>query len=122
MSNAKRPALTAADLAQFTGSETVYRHSIARQILYTEGVQYVAERAGAYWLLDEIALNQARPEIAAEAFQLWALTVTGSRAQLRCEDGNDNVVFSKDIDFTDFPLPTIKIYVANRTILLPTEY
>jgi hypothetical protein len=122
MTNAKRPALTAADLAQFTGSETVYRHSIARQILYTEGVQFLAERAGAYWLLDEIALNQARPEIAAEAFQLWALTVTGSRAQLRCEDGNDNVVYAKDIDFTDFPLATIRLYVANRTILLPTEY
>lgn len=121
MTNAKRPALTAADLAQFTGSETVYRHSIARQILYTEGVQFLAERAGAYWLLDEIALNQARPEIAAEDFQLWTLTVTGSRAQLRCEDGNDNVVYAKDIDYTDFPLPTIKIYVANRTILLPTE-
>lgn len=121
MSNAKRPALTAADLTQFTGSETVYRHSIARQILYTEGVQYVAERAGAYWLLDEIALNQARPEIAAEEFQLWVLLVKESRAQLRCEDGNDNVVFTKEIDFTDFPLATIRLYVANRTIMLPTE-
>jgi hypothetical protein len=73
-------------------------------------------------LLDEIALNQARPEIAAEAFQLWALTVTGSRAQLRCEGGNDNVVYAKDIDFTDFPLASVRLYVANRTIMLPTEY
>lgn len=122
MSNAKRPALTAADLAQFTGSENYFQHGVARQILYTEGVQFLAERAGAYWLIDEIALSQARPEIAAEEFQLWVLTVNESRAQLRCEDGNDNVVYAKDIDFTDFPLPTIRIYVANRTILLPTEY
>jgi hypothetical protein len=27
-----------------------------RGITYTEGVEYVAETAGAYWLLDEIAL------------------------------------------------------------------
>jgi len=31
---------------------------INRNILYTEGVQYVAENAGAHWLIDEIALIQ----------------------------------------------------------------
>ena len=29
-----------------------------RNILYTDGAKYVADQAGAYWLLDAIALSQ----------------------------------------------------------------
>lgn len=31
-------------------------------------------------------------------------------------------IFSKVIEFTDFPLPEIALYFANKTILLPSEY
>jgi uncharacterized protein DUF6876 len=53
-----KKTLDATDLAQFTGAEQWYRHSINRKVLYTDGAQYVAEHGGAYWLLDEIALIQ----------------------------------------------------------------
>ncbi|MFZ4768472.1 MAG: DUF6876 family protein, partial [Roseimicrobium sp.] len=43
--------LTQADLSQFTGTEQWYRHGLARNVLYTEGAQHVAESGGAYWLL-----------------------------------------------------------------------
>ena len=67
--------LTTADLSQFTGSENWYRHSLNRDILYTEGAQYVAEAGGAYWLLDEIALaNRYERRVKAEEFQVWTLT------------------------------------------------
>jgi hypothetical protein len=42
--------LIESDLAQFTGSDNWYRHSINRNILYTDGAQHVAEHGGAYWL------------------------------------------------------------------------
>ena len=46
---------------------------------------------GAYWLLDGIALAQCFVEqVAAEAFQVWKLTVREDRsAALACGDGND---------------------------------
>ena len=47
------------ELQQFTGTEQWFRHGLNRKVLYTDGVQYVAEQAGAYWLVDEIALAQA---------------------------------------------------------------
>jgi len=47
-----KKTLSKSDLAQFTGSENWYRHGINRNVLYTEGVQYVAEHGGAHWLLD----------------------------------------------------------------------
>ena len=115
--------LTKSDLFQFTGSEHWYRHSLARKVTYTDGAQYVAESGGAYWLLDEIALNQTDPKIAAEEFQVWRLKVNSDKtATLTCDDGNDNIVFTKPLQFTDFPLDEIAFYFTDNVILLPTEY
>ncbi|SDR59326.1 hypothetical protein SAMN05519103_06391 [Rhizobiales bacterium GAS113] len=116
--------LTQASLQQFTGSEHWYRHGLVRDVLFTDGAKYVADAGGAYWLLDEIALAQRYEKaVAAEEFQHWRLTVKSDRtATLTCDDGNDNVVFSKEIEFTDFPLAEIRFYCAARTIMLPSEY
>ncbi|VFU10936.1 DUF6876 family protein [Methylocella tundrae] len=112
------------DLIQFTGSEHWYRHALVRDILYTDGVKYVAETAGAYWLNDEIALTQRFDKrIAAEEFQLWRLTVNPDHsATLVCEDGDGGSVFTRLIEFTDFPRAEISFYLVNKTILLPSEY
>ena len=112
-----------ADLRQFTGSETWYRHPLARKVLYTEGAQYVAEHGGAYWLLDALAFAQAIPEVSAESFQFWTLTVRPNHtATLICDDGNGQVVHTQELEFTDFPLDEIKFYFTNNVILLPSEY
>ena len=116
--------LTAADLRQFTGSEQWYRHDIVRDVLFTDGAKYVADQAGAYWLLDEIALAQRyQKSVAGEEFQLWKLQVNPDHtAKLTCEDGNGHAVYSKAIEYTDFPLPELELYCTNHTILLPSEY
>jgi hypothetical protein len=116
--------LTKADLIQFSGTEKWYRHSLVRKVLYTEGVQYVAEAAGAYWLIDEIAFAQSVPAVAAEEFQHWRLAVDTARSNaiLRCDDGNGRIVLRKAIDFTDFPLDEIRFYFTENTLLLPSEY
>ena len=108
---------------QFTGSEHWYRHGLVPTITFTDGAKYVADAAGAYWLLDEIALAQRYIKaVAAEEFQAWKLTVKpDSTATLSCEDGNDNVVFSKAIEFTDFPPEGITLWFENDTIYLPSE-
>ena len=93
-------------------------------MLFTDGAKYVADQAGAYWLLDEIALVQrADRSVAGEAFQLWTLTVQADRsATLTCEDGDGNAVYKKTIEYTDFPLPKIELYFTDNVILLPSEY
>jgi hypothetical protein len=117
-------ALNAADLRQFTGSEHWYRHCINRAVLFTDGAKYVADTAEAYWLLDEIALIQPyEKSVAGEGFQVWKLQVNPDQsAVLTCEDGNGHAVFSKRIEYTDFPLEKITLYFTNNTILLPSEY
>lgn len=113
---AKPPAITHNDLAQFTGTERWYRHSLMCTITYTDGVQFLAEKASAYWLIDKIATLQLEPKIKREEFQVWKLNVTGSKATLVCEDGNDNAVYSEKIDFTDFPLDEITLFYTNSVI------
>ena len=116
--------LNSADLAQFTGSEHWYRHPLNRAIVYTDGARYVAETVRAYWLLDEIALIQRyNKRVAAQGFQVWKLEVKADQSGvLTCEDGNDNVVCTKQIEYTDFPGAGISLYFTNNTILLPGEY
>ena len=114
--------LKSEDLGQFTGTENWYRHAINRNLTYTDGVRFVAEHGGAYWLIDEIALAQSRKEVRAEEFQHWTLTVTNHTAVLSCGDGNGNTVYSQQISFTDFPLPTINFYFCGGVLMLPNEY
>jgi hypothetical protein len=116
--------LTKADLAGFTGTEQWYRHPVIKSTLYTDGIKYLAERAGAYWLIDEIAYQQYHPRLKNEEFQVWKLSVNQQQswATLTCDDGNGRILFTKQIGYTDFPLEEISIYFTNNVILLPGEY
>jgi hypothetical protein len=112
------------DLAQFNGSENWYRHGINPNVLFTDGAKYVADAGGAYWLLDTIAICQRfEKSVAAEPFQVWKLTVRPDRtASLVCEDGNYNVVYTQQIEFSDFTLDEITLWFANNVIYLPSEH
>jgi hypothetical protein len=119
----KTAKLTKADLIHFTGSEHWYRHALNRDVLFTDGAKYVADEGGAYWLLDTIALLQrSNKRIAAEEFQVSKLAVRSDRtATLTCEDGNYNLVYTQQLEFTDFPAPEITLWFENNTIYLPSE-
>jgi hypothetical protein len=123
METKTKKTLDEADLANFTGSENWFKHWLGK-VLFTDGVKFIADSAGAYWLVDEIAINQTRPRIRAEEFQVWLLKVDLEKRKgvLSCDDGNGVVVFSKRIDYTDFPLAEIKFYCTDGVILLPSEY
>lgn len=114
------------DLAHFTGSETWYKHSLCPNILYTDGAQHVAENGGAYWLLDIIATENAYGDqrFKREEFQAWKLAVDLEKHSgvLTCDDGNGNVFYTKELEFTDFPLSEITLWFHNNTIFLPSEY
>jgi hypothetical protein len=120
----KEKSLDPEIMSQFTGSEHWYRFGIVPDITCTDGAKYVADTAGAYWLLDEIALAQKYvKKVAAQEFQVWKLTVKDNdSATLICEDGNYNAVFSKPIPFTDFPKDGVTLWFADNVIYLPSEH
>ncbi len=110
-------------LVQFIGTTVWYKHSLVKNVTYTEGVRYVALNGGAYWLIDEIAFAQTERKVSEELFQMWILKVDSQQAAtLTCEDGNGIQVYERLIEYTDFPLPEIKFYYTNNVIMLPSEY
>lgn len=110
-------------LAQFTGTTCYYRH-FTNYLVYTEGVHFLAEGAGAYWLIDLIASWQPKAvrDSSLVEFQLWKLEVEDSRAVAICYRDTDDEAFRQEIEFTDFPLREILLYVEGRVLLLPSEH
>lgn len=121
-------------LANHYGSETIFRHSIVRGFVYTEGVKTFAENAGggAYWLLDILATEPGIAQgVRDEGFVIALLKVRGGRATLevgRDMDGGSvvDLVFSRAIDFTDCPDGAWRFYLTfyapRTTCMLPSEY
>ena len=112
-----------AGLAQCTGSEQYHRHWL-KLLKYTDGVYWLAENAGAHWLIDAIASHQpdAAKNPRLREFQLWRLSVRADHtARLECLEDTDLVRITQEIEYTDFPLTEIKLYVTDGVLLLPSE-
>ena len=111
-------------IAQSTGSETFYRHWVSKNTIYTNGVDAIATKANAYWLVDDIIINSLLYQKI--TFQVWELKVDIDKetAILTLYDDTKKV---KDFEysFTTFPCD-IKFYLIDDTVrwtlLLPQEY
>ncbi|MES1026633.1 DUF6876 family protein [Gloeocapsa sp. BRSZ] len=117
------------ELQHFSGTVAYHRFSQLwpQGFQTTDGVAFLAKRAGAYWLLDAIAFVQREAVIAGnealQDFQLWELKVRENRsAELVCSRDSDQPVWKQEIPFTDFPLDEITLYVANNVLMLTSEW
>lgn len=109
-----------ADLSHFTGSEKWYRHVLQKSFLYTEGVQFFCEQAGAYWFLDILA-TEVFPLQMNAPFLVIELHVA-SNGKIQVTDGNDQKVWSKHIPFTDAPQGVWRFFLTDNVCMLPSEY
>lgn len=116
-------------MAQFTSSDIAYEYRIFKGapsvFLYTEGVRYVALKCEAFWLLDAIASYQPKCKLHPKMkdFQIWELKKTeGNKAMLTGSWDDGKLVYKQKIEFTDFPLASIKLYLSGGVLLLPSEY
>lgn len=115
-------------LAQFTGTEGYHRLTYASHVLFTDGVAYLAETAGAYWLMDMIASHLSSVP-AEEAFVLarYAGTPGASGLFSLTDDEPANRTYGRQsVEYSDFPLDEIKLYAVSDgiqwVVLLPSEY
>ena len=112
------------ELHLFTGTENWYQLNSFSSLKITDGCKYIAETCGAYWLFDLIAAIQTETNIRPLIFQEIRLQtdLNLSSAVLTVTDGNKNEFYRQNIEFTDFPLESIRFYLRNDVIMLPTEY
>jgi hypothetical protein len=111
------------ELNQFYGSATHYKHWLG--LKYTDGVQYLAQEANCYWLLDAIASHQTKNLLSdprLREFQIWHLQVKDNSAVLICEWDTNKKVLRQEIEYTDFPLSHLKLYLVEKVLMLTNEY
>jgi len=111
------PQITAG-LAQCIGTGQYWKNGLL-SFQYTDGVKFLHESCEAYWLLFAIARHKRK-----EPFQLWELKVNENHSAvltMKEDDGQPNLV-EQHIQFTDFPLDSIKLYLIDGVLLLPSEY
>ena len=113
------------ELPNFYGTENYHRWSILfRNFVLTDGAKYIAEECGAYWLMDAIASHLI--SYRDEGFVVAKFAEYGSAWKLQLEDGDDRILARQTIEFTDFPLDEITLYVVKQddlwVVLLPSEY
>lgn len=110
------------NLSQFIGTEKYHR--LTSRYFLTDGTMYLAEHAQCYWLMTAIASHL--PKQYHDYFAVAKLNVNGTSAVLSLDDGNNNVFAQQSIEYTDFPLPEMKLYCSFDgeywVIMLPSEY
>lgn len=128
-------------LKQFYGSATFTRHHLNRRLLHTEGADYFANKAGAFWFIDLVALGACGntgivPHVVPREseFATVFLKSTGTAAVIEAyKDSNSDgsypekyCIFRQPIEFTDCPAGDWKFFLIddgdNSVLMLPSEY
>lgn len=118
----KNPNISANEFYNdFTGTETYYKYLLG--LLLTDGVKTVADEEHCYWFLDCIASYQLEKICGKEEFQVWKIErVEDSRFRLSATSGNNKVLITQDIEYSDFFFNELTIWKENNVLLLPSEH
>jgi hypothetical protein len=108
-------------LSGYIGSVSYYKYLCGTQL--TDGSKAAAELYECFWFLDIIASIQYMPEVHAEGFQVFKLErVKDDHFKVTMEDGNDNVIYTQNIAYSDFKDDILTLWVVDKIIMLPSEY
>jgi len=114
-------------LKEFHGTTEYHKHLFPGRpaILITDGCRFIREECKANWLFDAILSYQADLLKRGIKFQIWELKRLKLDLSwlLTCkEDTNTKPIVRQAIEFSDFPLEYIRIWVIDKVALLPSEY
>lgn len=110
------------DLSQFYGTESYHRTNLfTPKLVHTDGVQYFADQAGAYWFLDIVA-TEVYPLTKKEPFLSIKMVVVNGSAQITVEDGDCEPLFIKEIAHTDCPQGLYEFFLTDDVLMLTSEY
>ena len=129
------------ELEQFTGGDTRCWSHQFRHDLLSEGAEYLAEKAGAYWLMDLIASHQGKRILQVNDFQVWQVELLADGGcMVTCWDdtpGKSKQLVAQKVPYTDFPdlsrtskefghehfqIWAQRNHLGGVTVLMPSEY
>jgi hypothetical protein len=115
------------NISQFRGTDQYYKHLFPGKspLLLTEGCKYVRDQCNAYWLFDSLLIYQDHKALRDVNFQVWEFRRMKKDLSwvLICrQDSDKKPIITQFIEFSGFPLDSIKIWVIDNVALLPSEY
>lgn len=113
---------TKLDLSQFIGTTAYHRTFLFnKNLVHTDGVQYFADTAGAYWFLDIVA-TEFYPLTKKDPFLSIQLAVEDGIADICVEDGDCEIITQKHIPHTNCPDGLYKFFLTDNVLMLTSEY
>lgn len=114
------------DLAHFIGTNNYYE---AMGFYCTDGVKFLVEKCQCNWLIVAIASyqRQCMRDKMLRGIQFWTLEKgEGNSATLNCYRDANDLAFQQDIPYSDFfkyfSGDSVKLWVSNNVVMLPSEY
>jgi hypothetical protein len=116
---------TQVDLSGFNGTLYYHRTSLFSPLVHTDGVESFASQAHAYWFLD-ICSTEIYELLNREYFLSIVMDVmeglNGNYATIIVNDGDDNPMLTKVINYTDCPVGSYKFFMTDNVLMLTSEY
>jgi hypothetical protein len=112
------------------GFDEKIRHPLARRLVYSSGVQEIAE-TGCYWLLDVIGTEHVEAFLKHRGYfggmGFIRVKVADSKATIKLErDTGEPSKHTREIEYTDMPEGEYTFYLIDEgshiLMHLPTEY
>lgn len=109
------------ELAEFCGTSQWYQHHLVKDMTYTDGVKYFADRTGSFWLIDLVA-TEFFPLLTEQPLLVIKASSEVNSCELTVTDGNDNQLADRKLSFSTMPTGEWKFYLTDDVLLLPSEY
>lgn len=111
------------DLAGYTGTEHYYKIPFSK-VVYTDGIKGLIEKCKCWWLINDLGIEYSAKEELKRDFLVVTLKVNEDKSAILTlkEDTNEKPIFTKEYDWTDFPLKEFEFYLINNIFLLKNEY
>ena len=117
---------TTIDLSGFIGTTAYHKSSLFSKMVHTDGVESFASQAHAYWFLDicstEIYELTKREYFLSIELDVFESEANGRSAIIMVTDGDDNLMLTKVIEYTDCPLGKYKFFLCDDVLMLTQEY
>ena len=110
------------ELKHNTGTEHYFKIPFS-DLVYTDGINDLINRCGSWWLISDLGIEISQNPKLQKPFLLVRVEVKDGKGKITLrEDSNLKPIFTKDYEYTDFPLSKFEFYICDKVILLKEEY
>jgi hypothetical protein len=105
-------------LDQFYGSQNWYKGYLG--VLLTDGIKYISDN-GYGWLVSDVSVIAKKLEKKEPFLSIRLLLENENKARIEITDGNDRVLYTQKLEYTDAKRE-LSLYFTDNILMLAREY